>query len=209
MHRREARDHERWAEAVGRRYRRQRSPALPLGTVLVSNVSREANQTAQFFRTDVHVSADHRVTYRGELRVTPRVDLTVALHRHEVSQLVQRLLTRTERQSMGPRESTVAMAANRGARVPDRRFEPVPLRVRTNAPAPGTTDPATARPPEPGLGWSPASRPAWHPSTGQAEQQVPIAPIVPKDLDLDRLTERVIRAIDRRVIAQRERQGRA
>jgi hypothetical protein len=165
------------------------------------------------------------VTYRTDLRVVPRLQLTVAVHRHEETRWAERLLTRLERvepappgtpaprlsevdrpvQRVGPTTGP-AGAADRAPPprrtvvrpAPQIQFEPVPRVVRTGAIATQATGPA----PTAGAGSAPVLRPA--PATGPRPGQVP-EPVV----NVDRLTEHVIRAIDHRALAQRERRGRA
>jgi hypothetical protein len=130
--------------------------------------------------------------------------------------VVERLLARRERISgsgarWGPvvrptGEKLVLAPARKNARAqpPDSTdwappFRPATRTIRRQLEAPPEQE-EHGEPPE--AGWEP-----WPPSRGPVARQTIEVATTP-DVDVERLTDRVIKAIDRRVVAYRERTGR-
>lgn len=116
--------------------------------------------------------------------------------------LVRRLFARGERRAPSmylPGESEAS-----GAAAP--RPAGVPRTVRRTAiPVPAVVSAAAALPSPPAAVAARPVRPA--PSAGRHGFPERPGPAAPSPADLERLTDQVIRAVDRRIIAQRERMG--
>lgn len=180
----------------------------------------------------------HSVSHHTQVHVAPRLALTAlsqplgagrpVLHQGmlplaqrfvsllqastSTQRLVSRLITKSERieGSAGvvshPRleqEIATGSTGNTPPRAP--AVPPVPRIVHRPAPTvtAAATPPPTVTPRTAGNGWEGTA-------TGRAPLRSPDMPMQPEanPVDVNRLTEQVIQAIDRRIIAQRERLGR-
>ena len=152
--------------------------------------------------------------HQVQMHVAPRLNLTI---RGETHILHQRSIERVERTL---REQLVHYLSARGTRI-DAVATPGSLTARglNKAPSPGTrADLSLARPVSrivrrPITELAPEDRglPAETPMTLPGRRPVVASrtnPPAPTPIDVNRLTDQVIQAIDRRIIAQRERLGR-
>lgn len=128
-----------------------------------------------------------------------QVEQLLVHHSTRLEHFTEQLVTRLERVEQGSAAALAAQPAEPAGAGTRLRFSPVPMEV---APAPRAQAGAQETEPAPRRGSVEGEPPAT--SRGRAVNSPPAAPVV----DIRQVTDQVLQALDRRLLAERERMGR-